>query len=311
MMFCKSRKLAWYAEPSITEQLKQTWDYKFLELLVVFESKSNVSARLKKAGRTIQSNNQKFLNHLEPLLKTPDKYLAKHVRDTFYPKLREDPLRSKSASFQTDDHLRCPCCPQRSYTPVVTEDDLNVVERHKTDIHFQMHTSEEKRLRNLQWMRDRFLPESEEVVVKEHLRRPKSEPSMQRSGTRKEVPRASNVFESLSTPRKSCVSIVMSLHATSLQLLVSSAATSQHSCFHSRRGWVQWGCIQIFCCSWTCCKDAICRTSQGSLEVTADVTADAQLKVTFPVSLSRFSMRRVQTGHSFKKGIGETQSDCL
>ncbi|XP_042301191.1 uncharacterized protein LOC121919056 isoform X3 [Sceloporus undulatus] len=238
MMFCKSRKLAWYAEPSITEQLKQTWDYKFLELLVVFESKSNVSARLKKAGRTIQSNNQKFLNHLEPLLKTPDKYLAKHVRDTFYPKLREDPLRSKSASFQTDDHrvpftkkksvtrrsksapsmrpveseawtmvtpvphLRCPCCPQRSYTPVVTEDDLNVVERHKTDIHFQMHTSEEKRLRNLQWMRDRFLPESEEVVVKEHLRRPKSEPSMQRSGTRKEVPRASNVFESLSTPRK-------------------------------------------------------------------------------------------------------------
>ncbi|XP_062817180.1 uncharacterized protein LOC100558787 isoform X3 [Anolis carolinensis] len=171
----KSRKLAWGTEPSTIDQLKETFDYKFLELLVLCESKSDVSDRLKKTRRTIQSNDQQFLDELKPFLRTPDKYIAKRVRDAFYPNLKEEPPRSKSAPFQAYEqriplsmrktvhprvksapplpeseswtmvtpvpHLSCHCGPQRSYTPIITKEDLDIMERKKIDLYFKIHTS--------------------------------------------------------------------------------------------------------------------------------------------------------------------------
>ncbi|XP_062817187.1 uncharacterized protein LOC100558787 isoform X4 [Anolis carolinensis] len=114
----KSRKLAWGTEPSTIDQLKETFDYKFLELLVLCESKSDVSDRLKKTRRTIQSNDQQFLDELKPFLRTPDKYIAKRVRDAFYPNLKEEPPRSKSAPFQAYEQ-RIPLSMRKTVHPRV------------------------------------------------------------------------------------------------------------------------------------------------------------------------------------------------
>ncbi|KAJ7345181.1 hypothetical protein JRQ81_001131, partial [Phrynocephalus forsythii] len=236
----KTLKLAWDTEPNTIDQLKKTLDYKFLELLVLFESRSNISDRLKKAEATDQSCNQQFLDQLRPLLKSPDGKLAQHVRDLFYPNLREEPTQSKRAFISADDqritsskkktipprsksapalrsvepeswtmvtpvpHISCPCYPQRTYTPVITEEDLMAVERGKTDIYFKMQTSETKRIRYFQQKMDSYISEYGGGVAlkKQHPPRPKSVPSMQRPSTTRKVSRGTNRFENLSAPRR-------------------------------------------------------------------------------------------------------------
>ncbi|XP_062817176.1 uncharacterized protein LOC100558787 isoform X2 [Anolis carolinensis] len=195
----KSRKLAWGTEPSTIDQLKETFDYKFLELLVLCESKSDVSDRLKKTRRTIQSNDQQFLDELKPFLRTPDKYIAKRVRDAFYPNLKEEPPRSKSAPFQAYEQ-RIPLSMRKTVHPRVKSAPPLPESESWTMVTPVPH--ELKRQKNLQSMMNKFLSESE-IALKERLPpRPKSEPSMQRVSTRKKVSQGSDRFESLSTPRK-------------------------------------------------------------------------------------------------------------
>ncbi|XP_053143167.1 uncharacterized protein LOC128341085 isoform X1 [Hemicordylus capensis] len=237
----KTNKLAWYKEPDIVDQLEKTLDYKFLELLVVCESGSNISDRLKKIGTT-KSYSDLFVDQLRPLLYAPDRHLAKQLKKSFHPIIGDEDRRPKTAASYGEDyiipfrktkqvpprsksapeirpvesetwtmvtpvpHFRCPCYHQRRYnpSPIVTEEDIMALERRRRDIYFELQMAEEKRKRDLQWRLNRILPEYEGRVVssEQYLPRPSSVPSVPTAEITREVPRGSSVFERLSTPRR-------------------------------------------------------------------------------------------------------------
>ncbi|XP_053143406.1 uncharacterized protein LOC128341085 isoform X3 [Hemicordylus capensis] len=171
----KTNKLAWYKEPDIVDQLEKTLDYKFLELLVVCESGSNISDRLKKIGTT-KSYSDLFVDQLRPLLYAPDRHLAKQLKKSFHPIIGDEDRRPKTAASYGEDyiipfrktkqvpprsksapeirpvesetwtmvtpvpHFRCPCYHQRRYnpSPIVTEEDIMALERRRRDIYFEL-----------------------------------------------------------------------------------------------------------------------------------------------------------------------------
>nr|XP_020636432.1 uncharacterized protein LOC110072428 isoform X2 [Pogona vitticeps] len=219
------------------ERERDRREEKKIEAKISFESRSNISDRLKKAGATNQSCNQQFVDQLRPLFETPDEKLAKRVRDIFYPNLREEAVKSKRPFIFADDqripfakkkatpprsksapalrsvepeswtmvtpvpHFRCPCYPERTYIPVVTEEDLMAVERGKTDIYFKMQTSEAKRMRSFQQKMDKYFSEEEREVAW-RKRHPLGLNSVRRPATTGDVPRGTSRFEHLSTPRR-------------------------------------------------------------------------------------------------------------
>ncbi|XP_034289646.1 uncharacterized protein LOC117675273 [Pantherophis guttatus] len=231
-MWRNSTKLAWCAESSLRDQLQKSLDYRFLDLLTIFESRSSISDTIKKAG--ITSYDLDLVDKLEPLLKTPHKDLAKHLRFSLYPELREEekgsatskddlaipfrkpkpvrrrpktacgisPVKSENWTMVTPvPHFTCRCNTQRTYIPIVTEEDLKAVEMHKTEIHFQTQISEEKRLRELEWKLNNYLSLREEVILKEQQPcKTSSVPLMQREGVVSEVSQGSGTFQKLSTP---------------------------------------------------------------------------------------------------------------
>ncbi|XP_053143322.1 uncharacterized protein LOC128341085 isoform X2 [Hemicordylus capensis] len=198
----KTNKLAWYKEPDIVDQLEKTLDYKFLELLVVCESGSNISDRLKKIGTT-KSYSDLFVDQLRPLLYAPDRHLAKQLKKSFHPIIGDEDRRPKTAASYGEDYIipfrKTKQVPPRSKSAP----EIRPVESETWTMVTPV-PHEEKRKRDLQWRLNRILPEYEGRVVssEQYLPRPSSVPSVPTAEITREVPRGSSVFERLSTPRR-------------------------------------------------------------------------------------------------------------
>ncbi|XP_044887794.1 uncharacterized protein LOC123378274 isoform X2 [Mauremys mutica] len=137
--------------------------YEFLELLVLCESKSKISDKVKKIRNTVATFREDFEENLRSLLADPDKQVAIYLKRNL--QLRERwlfPRKSQKtvepASFYREEQLKCRCYTQRISAPILSTEEIQAVEREKKDLQYQMLTLDARVMRNLKWKMDDYLP---------------------------------------------------------------------------------------------------------------------------------------------------------